>query len=189
MKKIEIAKEVGLGLSKAILIALFTGAVLVAPGGVAGTLKVLGDVFGWGEEPRFTKKQLRKSLAYLQGKKLLDIQREYEHEAFALTKLGYLKARKLARSLVVAKPERWDGKWRAVVFDIPETKKDKREVFRRYLKNLGFANVQKSIWLYPYECRDQIFYLAGEIFIKPYVRYMVLEDMTGQQSLKKRFGL
>ncbi|MBI4050343.1 MAG: hypothetical protein HY398_02750 [Candidatus Doudnabacteria bacterium] len=49
--------------------------------------------------------------------------------------------------------------------------------------------LQKSIWIHPYECRDQIFYLAGNMFIKPYVRYIVAEEVTGEKDLKKSFGI
>ena len=38
-------KKTGIGVSKAILMTFFVGAAVVAPGGVAGTLKVLGDIF------------------------------------------------------------------------------------------------------------------------------------------------
>lgn len=41
----------------------------------------------------------------------------------------------------------WDGKWRVVVFDIPEQKRIVRNLFRRNLKKWGFTQVQKSVWI------------------------------------------
>ena len=35
-------------------------------------------------------------------------------------------------------PSKWDGKWRIVLFDIPENNKRKRDVFRCCLKRLNF---------------------------------------------------
>lgn len=41
----------------------------------------------------------------------------------------------------------WDGKWRIVVFDIPEQKRLVRDLFRRNLKKWGFKPMQKSVWI------------------------------------------
>lgn len=41
----------------------------------------------------------------------------------------------------------WDGKWRIVIFDIPEEKRAIRNLFRRNLKKWGFKYLQKSVWI------------------------------------------
>lgn len=45
------------------------------------------------------------------------------------------------------KQERWDGKWRVVIFDIPETNKRIRQALRETLKVLEFWPLQKSVWI------------------------------------------
>ncbi|MDO8576754.1 MAG: hypothetical protein Q7R82_00245 [Candidatus Daviesbacteria bacterium] len=40
----------------------------------------------------------------------------------------------------------WDGKWRIVVFDIPEKQKSIRNILRSRLKLWGFKPWQKSVW-------------------------------------------
>lgn len=45
----------------------------------------------------------------------------------------------------------WDGVWRIVIFDIEEIKKKDRDLFRNKLKELGFAKLQKSVWLTPHD--------------------------------------
>src|SRR3989344_3419862 len=40
--------------------------------------------------------------------------------------------------LALPRAKRWDGKWRIVLFDIPEPKKKIRDSLRRKLKALGF---------------------------------------------------
>lgn len=47
-----------------------------------------------------------------------------------------------------------------VVFDIPESERNKRYMLRSLLKQLRFVQIQKSVWLTKYECRK---YLAAEI--------------------------
>lgn len=185
----ELWKKAGIGVSKAILITLFAGAVVVAPGGVAGTLDVIGKLFEGKHTRDYKEEQIQRALRYLKSRKLIDIQKRYEKEVFTLTKLGRLRTRRLLKSFGIPKPKVWDGKWRLVIFDIPHTRKSRADVFREQLKSLGLANLQKSIWIHPYECRDQVYYLAGNLFIKPYVRYIVAEEVTGGKDLKTIFGL
>lgn len=40
----------------------------------------------------------------------------------------------------------WDGKWRLVIFDIPENKRAVRTILRGRLKLWGFKRWQQSVW-------------------------------------------
>jgi len=43
--------------------------------------------------------------------------------------------------------EEWDGKYRIVIWDIPENKRRFRDLLRRRLKEWGFKSWQKSVWV------------------------------------------
>lgn len=43
----------------------------------------------------------------------------------------------------------WDGKWRVVIFDIPEVERTTRLGLRSELISLGFGQLQKSVYLSP----------------------------------------
>ena len=58
--------------------------------------------------------------------------------------------------LKIERPKKWDGKIRIVAFDIPNAQRTKRNAFRRKLKELGFYSSQKSVWLHPFECKNEI---------------------------------
>ena len=45
------------------------------------------------------------------------------------------------------KNHNWDGKWRIVVFDIPEKNRTIRELFRNRLKEWNFVRWQRSVWV------------------------------------------
>ena len=47
-------------------------------------------------------------------------------------------------------PAQWDGKWRIVMFDVPEKFKRTRDALRTHLKNMGFYEFQKSVFVHPY---------------------------------------
>lgn len=60
---------------------------------------------------------------------------------------------KLRRKFPFAKFQKqiWDDKWRLVIFDIEEESRWIRDSFRRKLKELGFGQLQKSVWITPYD--------------------------------------
>lgn len=47
--------------------------------------------------------------------------------------------------------KKWDGVWRLVIYDIPETKKTEREYLRATLRALGFGKIQDSCLASPYD--------------------------------------
>ena len=185
----ELLKKVGIGASKAILITLFVGTAVISPGGAAVVLKSINKLFEGKVVRNLDQEQIDRAVRYLKNRKLIEVQRAYKEEVYKLTKLGRRRVRKLMKSFGVVKPKKWDGKWRMVIFDIPESKKEERDIFREQLKSLGLAHVQQSAFIHPYECRDQIYYLAGNLFIKPSVRYIVVQEITGEKDLRQRFGL
>ena len=69
--------------------------------------------------------------------------------------------------------KKWDSLWRIVTFDIPEKLKVNRKRFTRALNFAGMYNMEKSIFIYPYECKEQVFKIAELYEISKYVRYIV----------------
>ncbi len=47
-------------------------------------------------------------------------------------------------------PTTWDGQWRVVLLDLPETRKGERESLRYLLKKAGFVCLKNSAWVSPY---------------------------------------
>ncbi|MBI2097443.1 MAG: hypothetical protein HYT46_00700 [Candidatus Vogelbacteria bacterium] len=89
----------------------------------------------------------------------------------------------------INKPRRWDGSWHLVFSDIPEKKRAARDALRHKLRELGFHQWQKSVFVYPYPCRDQIDFIVEFFELRPYVRYGELFDPTNEAELKLHFGL
>lgn len=68
----------------------------------------------------------------------------------------------------------WDGKWRIVIFDIPESKRLIRNVLRRKLKSWGFQKWQKSVWASKKDLTLQLRKLIKELRIDDWV--LVIES-------------
>lgn len=89
-------------------------------------------------------------------------------------------------------PNRWDGKWRFVIFDIPNKKKIARDLFRKKLKELGFFHLQRSVFVHPFPCQKEIRFLRTVWEIEPYVFFFIagyLEDDKWLRSKFSRFGI
>lgn len=44
----------------------------------------------------------------------------------------------------------WDGKWRMIILDLPEERKNEREALRYLLKKAGFICAKNSVWVSPF---------------------------------------
>ncbi len=50
----------------------------------------------------------------------------------------------------------WDGRMHLVTYDIPESRKIDRELLREYLRRIGCAMLQESVWITPYNPIDLV---------------------------------
>ncbi len=87
------------------------------------------------------------------------------------------------------KSKRWDGKWRVLIFDIPETRRSLRDKVRFTLRDMGFVLLQNSVWIYPYDCEDVVTLLKHDLRTGKQLLYMIVEELEGGNDLKKIFGL
>lgn len=76
-----------------------------------------------------------------------------------------------------------------VTFDIPEDKKKGRMALAEKLKEIGFYPMQKSVFIHPYECKDEIEFITEIFNLTPYVRFLRVKDIDIELDLKDRFHL
>ncbi|HEY4522650.1 MAG TPA: CRISPR-associated endonuclease Cas2 [Candidatus Paceibacterota bacterium] len=115
---------------------------------------------------------------------------EFDGRYLRLTTKGERELRMYEiRGYKLPKPRKWDKKWRVLVFDIPERRKVLREKVRRTLQHIGFERLQDSVWAYPYDCEDLITLLKADFKIGYDVLYMIVDQLEGDQRLKKHFKL
>ena len=133
---------------------LIGGVVMIAASSPYFWLRFWKQVFR--ETPR-NKRRPQNAFWYLKKKGCIEIQREGHDVKVRLTEKGRKEAGKYQiDDLCIAKPKNWDGKWRVIIFDIPTTSNMIRDVFRKKLKEFGFYQLQKSIWVHPFRCENEI---------------------------------
>ena len=91
--------------------------------------------------------------------------------------------------LGIAKPEKWDGKWRMVFFDVEELRRGKRDLFRRWLVRLGLRKMQKSVWVYPYPLEKEIKFLREILDVPHGVKLVTAEKIENDEDLRNWFDL
>ena len=83
----------------------------------------------------------------------------------------------------------WDGKWRLIVFDIPEVARSARNALRLVLKRARFLKLQQSVWIYPHECDELNILLAQDKRLAGRVVYARVDKIDQEKLLLKHFKL
>ena len=86
-------------------------------------------------------------------------------------------------------PKKWDGKWRIVIFDIPNKRNAGREALRGKIKELDFYQLQKSVWAFPYPCEAEIEFITELFRLYPYVQIIEATKIKNDANLRKYYGL
>ena len=107
---------------------------------------------------------------------------------FELTTKGKERAIKLSmENLKIKKPKTWDKKWRIVIFDVPEKMHVQRDFLRSRLNSLGFLQIQKSVYAFPFECTREIEFISKKLRIESFVSIMIAEIMQGEEQIIETF--
>lgn len=138
----------------------------------------------------FTSKQLTSSVADLKKQKLLEKKKNYEGSILvSLTEKGILRVINFRFRRLSHKKGKWDGKWRMVAFDIPNSHRKGRNALRYRLKMGGFYELQESIFLYPYDCKKEIDDFSKLFKLEKYIRFGLLDFIDNQEKIKLRYKL
>jgi CRISPR-associated endonuclease Cas2 len=115
---------------------------------------------------------------------------KWEGNKLRLTEAGKKKLRSLElRDYKITRPKKWDGRWRILIFDIPEKRKSLREKLRRTLVAVGFVRLQDSVWIFPHDCEDLITLLKADFKIGKDMLYMIVDSLEYDQQIRTKFDL
>jgi len=127
------------------------------------------------------------TLSNLKRRGLIKIFKVGERKYLELTKKGALEALFIKGQL--QKAQKWDGKWRMIVFDIPEDTRDKRDKLRFLLKANGYKLIQRSVFLNPYPLNREAIKYLNDTGLHKYIRIFRIDDTDNDADLKRKFGL
>lgn len=166
---------------KTVLLAVGVSALFLGSLALPGLPVALQPIIKMRGNKGFFKllKKLRdKNMIYLGGDKV------------RLTSRG-IRLYKIASidQIKIAKPDKWDGLWRLISYDVPNKYNKSRDHFRLVLENLGFIRIQDSLWVYPYECKQELAVIANTLGLGPYVIMMITDKLPKESEWLREFDL
>ena len=178
--------------TKFLLMFIAMGGIVVIGATLPGLVKVIGIFLGKHKREMYSKKKIANSLAYLNREHLIEILGEKDGKTqVRLTNKGKKRLAEYSIDMIeIQKPAKWDGKWRVLMFDIPSKPKkydSAREALRNKIKEIGFVQIQKSVWAYPYECEDELLFIAEAFKVQEYVEILTVERVLHEKVLRKKF--
>ena len=156
----------------------------ITPGKQRRVLKIISK-----EWNKIDRRELLKGISYLCRVGFIEENIHNGEVMISPTQKGKLKLLNIKLDDIKNKNKKWDDKWRMVAFDIPEKYKRGRDALRRKLKKIGFCELQKSVLITPYDCKEEIIDLVKLFELEKYVRFGILEFVDNESYLKNAFKI
>jgi DNA-binding transcriptional regulator PaaX len=136
-----------------------------------------------------SKYAITRSLKGLREAGLVENLSSDQQDYARLTQAGKRKATslKLESDTAVVNPN-WDGKWRVILLDLPESRKNERESLRYLLKKAGFVMLKNSAWISPYPFEHLFMNIKKDLGLTTELMIMITDSMD-QETEKVLFGL
>ena len=170
-----------------------TGAVMIAATSPYFLLNISREILRNKKyfKKKFDERKIARLVERLKRNRLIILNEESGKFKVELTEKGKRKVKEIhLDNLEIERPATWDGKWRVVIFDIPDKyKKRARDALREKLKELGFYQLQKSVWVIPHPCEKEIQFLCELFDITSYVNILIVDEIYNDIKLRKYFKL
>ena len=136
---------------------------------------------------RLTKKAFYNSLWQMAESGAVSIFEKNNKRFVKITEKGELELLMQKAKILESKP--WDGKWRMVLFDIPEGSRDKRDKLRRILKANGYFKLQASVFISPYSLNQEAVKYLNMTGLTDFIRILRIDKIDNADELIKKFKL
>jgi hypothetical protein len=185
----EAIKEAG----KIILASVFVAGTfvvsLIAPGAFCGIAKMFISKNGKNKREK-QRAGMMQAIYNLRNRKLIEWDRDGDKVILKITPQG--RSRFVAsyiQNLKIRKMGKWDKIWRISTFDVPNNKNSERDLLRYRLKKMGFYQFQKSAFITPFSCRNEIEAILEYYNLFDYVTYFEAKYISGEERCKNYFGI
>ena len=182
-RKNQQAKEILGAVAK---IGFILALMITVPNAAGHIMKLLGMAPDYRTQAR-----IKRSLKTLEKKELIRYKiGKNGYFSLEITAKGrFYWLRQNLEELKLKKDEKWDGLWRVITFDIPEEKNNFRRKLSGALQFIGMYNLEKSIYIYPYDCKETVFKLTEAYEVREYVRSMIAAEIERDKEARKFFKI
>ena len=110
---------------------------------------------------------------------------------FFLTRKGEIKLNhhQLAK-IKLCFENKWDSKWRLIIFDIPEHVREVRDALRGKLREWNCYKVQNSVFVCPFDCRKEIAQICTILKAHAWIHIFLIDQLGSiEPKVKKYYNL
>ncbi|HEY4504268.1 MAG TPA: hypothetical protein VJI73_00680 [Candidatus Paceibacterota bacterium] len=146
------------------------------------TIYDIGVIFGRGSltqklrklEPGYKEWEINRALSRLERDGFL----EKRKGGISVTTRGKERVSKYAYKHLSFNPpsKKCNPEWILIIFDIPESKRNLRKLFREKIKEWNCTKIQQSVFISPFDCGKEIWKLVIILRIQPFVRVFKILD-------------
>lgn len=137
----------------------------------------------------FNKADIGRIIKRLEKQQMISLRESKGQIQIEITEKGKRRLLEYDFENIQLRARKRDGKWRLIIFDIPEAQKSNRDVFRRKLLQLGFIRLQDSVFVSAFPCKNEIDFLCNFLEISDYVTLTTLDKIErGEQLIFKRIS-
>ncbi|MCX6812557.1 MAG: CRISPR-associated endonuclease Cas2 [Candidatus Berkelbacteria bacterium] len=138
-------------------------------------------------DDRYDKTKINDRIQYLKKIGAIKIVIENKEKFVEISPIGFKKLKEFSSKIEIPRPEKWDKMWRIVIFDIKEKLRSSRDSLRLKLKNLGFIKIQKSVYIFPFPCTEEISTLSKSLGVEKSVTIFIAEIIQGEKEIIYKF--
>lgn len=129
------------------------------------------------------RKELGRIIKRLERQELIRFKENGNKVSIEITEKGERRLLEYDFENIELKTKKRDGKWRIIIFDIPERKKRERDAFRRKLEQIGCIRLQDSVFVSAFPCKNEIDFLSHYLEISDYVTLIVVDKIERGEKL------
>jgi len=169
-------------------VALGGGIVLLS---VAAPMLPYQLMKAYVRQKKFEKRRFKENVKRLHDRGLIEMNPHHDGQMSIrlLPKGEKMLERYKLEEIDIARPKKWDGVWRFILFDVPENKKHARRELSAKLRELGFYRLQKSVFLHPFPCEKEIEALGVIFGVQKYIITMHVSHFSEEEKIKRHFKL
>ena len=179
-------------LTREILFMAAVGPIVLSSLFLPNAPQMLRPIMKWRKNwGKIDRQRIREAINRLNQKRLIKLTQKGNDLYIEITEIGKRLIKNFDYdNIELPSHKKWDKKWRLVIFDIPEKKSKERRALSVKLKDLGFYPLQESVFIYPYNCQDEIDFICEFLSVDRYVAYCTVETIDKREGeLRKIFNL
>ncbi len=127
---------------------------------------------------------INRSLKGLVESGLIESHFSGQNDYARLTPAGRKKATTLKLESDTSLLPNWDGKWRIVLLDLPESRKSERESLRYLLKKAGFVCLKNSAWVSPFPLEHLFINIKKDLGLTTEIMIIVTDSLDSETEIE-----